>query len=336
MRSRVFDLVANISIFAITLIAAASCFAQELPHDNAKSNETASKPAAAKGVRTINDSETVAKNEPALPADSHPDSTELIKGYIPDFRPGYLKDGSSLDSKYVPLGKKPVRTAADDGWHFAFAPYLFATGLKGTIGARGRTTDIDLSLSDVLHSFDIGLMGAFEARKKKIIFTSDVMWIKLSEERNTPGVLYSTAKLGVNMFICQPSGGYRVFESEAGSFDILGGVRIISVETHLDFRAGILPAFDVSQRKTWAAPVVGGHGLYDLSPKFFLSTIFDIGGGFGTHVTGQFYGGAGYRIRPKIALLGGYRYMKNDYDDHNGFVFNTSMSGLLFGAKFAI
>jgi hypothetical protein len=33
------------------------------------------------------------------------------------------------------------------------------------------------------------------------------------------------------------------------------------------------------------------------------------------------------------ALAGGYRLLQVDYDDHNGFLFDTRMNGLVLGAK---
>ena len=226
------------------------------------------------------------------------------------------------------------RSASGSGWRFAFTPYLFMTGLSGTIGAEGRTADVNLRFRDVLKHFDFGIMGTFAARKGRFAIFSDFMWIKLSEKRDTPGGLFSTGKVGVNMFIWTPAAGYRLYEGKRGSFDVLGGMRLTSVHSSLNFTSGLLPGFDVSQRKTWAAPVIGAHGLLNLSSKFFLSTIFDIGAGFGTHHTAQFYGGAGYRIRPKIALIGGYEYLNNDYSNNSGFIYNATMNGLLLGARF--
>jgi len=227
------------------------------------------------------------------------------------------------------------QSAPNSGWEFSFAPYLYATGISGTVGARGRLLEVDASFGNVLENLDIGLMGTFEARKGKLIFVSDLIWTKMSVERDTPGALYSTAKVGVNLFIFDPEVGYRVYESKRGSFDVLGGVRIWSVENNINLTTGLLPGFDVSQRKSWAAPVVGFHGLLNVSPKFYLSTKFDIGGaGIGADLTTQFYGGAGYRITPKIALIGGYRYLQVDYDDSEGFLFDTKMNGFVFGAKF--
>lgn len=245
------------------------------------------------------------------------------------------KLGTPLVGTKTETAKPTKQNAASSEWEFAFAPYLYATGISGTVGARGRVLEVDASFGNVLENLDIGLMGTFEARKGKLIFVSDLIWTKMSAERDTPGGLYSTGKVGVNLFIFDPEVGYRLAESKAGSFDVLGGVRIWSVENNINLTTGTLPGFDVSQRKSWAAPVVGFHGLLNLSPKFYLSTKFDIGGaGIGADLTTQFYGGAGYRVTPKIALIGGYRYLQVDYDDSDGFLFDTKMNGFVFGAKF--
>jgi hypothetical protein len=97
-----------------------------------------------------------------------------------------------------------------------------------------------------------------------------------------------------------------------------------------------LAGFDVSQRKTFAAPVVGVRGLLNLSSRFYVSGKFDIGGaGIGADLTTQVFGGVGYRIFRPMALVGGYRYLQVDYDDSKGFLFDTRMNGFVIGAKFS-
>lgn len=224
--------------------------------------------------------------------------------------------------------------ANSSGWKFGFAPYLYLTGLKGTVGARGRTAEIDLSVGDVLSDFKFGFMGVVEARKGRFVIVNDLIWIKLTRTVDTPGALFSSVKVGVNQFMLNPQAGYRIHESKKGSVDILGGVRIESIENNVNFRTGILPGFDVSQRKTWATPVFGARALGNLSPRVFVNGKFDIGGGFGADVTGQLYAGAGFRINPNIAIVGGWRYMVTDYNDGSGFVYNTRMNGLVTGMLF--
>lgn len=222
-------------------------------------------------------------------------------------------------------------------WSFAFSPYVFAAGISGTVGARGRTLELDADFSgSVWDSLDLGLMGAFEIKKGRIVSVTDFMWIKLSQERDTPGRFYNTAKLGINLFVLDPEVGYRFVDSEKGSLDVMGGVRIWSVEANLNVTTGVLPGFDVSQRKTWAAPVVGVRGTYNVTQRLFLTGKFDIGGaGIGADLTTQLFGAVGYRITKHIALAGGYRWLQVDYDDEEGFIFDTQMQGLMFGARFS-
>jgi|SRR5688572_22964604 len=249
--------------------------------------------------------------------------------------PDRLKAESYFDP--VPETVVPKKKQAADGWQFAFTPYLFATGVSGTVGANGRQLEVDANFGNVWENLDIGLMGTFEARKGRFVIFTDLFWSKLSAERDTAGPFYSTAKLGINIFIFDPEFGYRLVDSEKGhSLDVLGGVRIWSVENNINVTTGILPGFDTSARKTWAAPVVGLKGNVNLSRRFFLGGKFDIGGaGIGADLTTQLFGGAGFRITKNIALVGGYRWLQVDYDDDEGFIFDTQMSGLLFGVKFS-
>lgn len=230
--------------------------------------------------------------------------------------------------------KAPKQSGTSSEWQMAFAPYLYMTGISGTIGARGRVIEVDSSFGNVLENLSFGLMGVMEAKKGRFIFTNDIMWTKMGVERDTPGPLYNTARVDVNLFIFDPEAGYRVYEGKGGSFDVLGGIRLWSVENSLETTTGIAPGFNVSERKTWVAFVGGFHGVANVTPKFFLSTKFDIGAGSGTDITTQFYGGAGFRIKPNAALIGGYRFLKVDHDDSSGFIFNTNMNGFVIGGKF--
>ena len=242
----------------------------------------------------------------------------------------------SVDRLNEPSLLKKQDSSDDSGWHFAVAPYLFAAGISGTVGARGRTLDLDANFDNVAANLDLGLMGAFEVRKGRFVSLNDMIWVKLSSEKDTPGPLYSTAKLGVNLFIFDPEVGYRFINSRKGSVDVLAGVRVWSVETNLNVTTGALPGFDVSQRKTWAAPVVGVRGVANITQKFFLAGKFDIGGaGIGADLTTQLYGAAGYSFTKHFALLGGYRWLQVDYDDDEGFLFDTQMNGIMIGAKFS-
>ena len=99
------------------------------------------------------------------------------------------------------------------------------------------------------------------------------------------------------------------------------------------FQPRILPLVDVEESRNWADPVVGARGTASLSPRVFLTGKFDAGGfGVGSDFTGQAFGGVGFQVKPRVALIGGYRYLRADYVN-DGFIFKTAMSGITLGAK---
>ena len=85
----------------------------------------------------------------------------------------------------APVSQKSA-TADDDNWHLGITPYLWFAGVHGTVGALDRTVGFHASAGDVLSKFNIGLMGAVEARKKRFLLPVDFMWIKLSDDRGLP------------------------------------------------------------------------------------------------------------------------------------------------------
>jgi hypothetical protein len=284
--------------------------------------------------QTVSDSKSI-----AVPPASNDDLAKSIRSTtFTDIE--NKRDGLSLlpfiPSSELPKPNRRGKSSSDSGWHFAVAPYLFAAGISGTVAARGQSLNVDSSFGNIWSHLDAGFMTAFEARHRRFIIGADLIWVKLSAERDTPGGLFGTAKVGVNLFIFDPEAGYRLIDHGKGTVDVLAGVRIWSVNASLTTTPGRLAGFDVSQRKTFAAPVVGVRGIYNLPHKFYLFGKFDIGGaGIGADITTQLYGGVGYRITNHVALLGGYRWLQVKYDDSQGFVFDTHMSGLMFGAKFS-
>lgn len=324
---------AAILISAGILLTTVSALAQESTEDSSKSTVliAGSKRSDLASGKSNAAGNTAAEKEEAKPGESAVADSKSLTGLSTQLYSEKPKTTAFVSEE---SRKAPKQGATSSDWQVAFAPYLYMTGLSGTVGARGRVIAVDASFGNVLSNLSFGLMGALEAKKGKFIISNDIIWTKMGAERNTAGTLYNTARVDVNMFIFDPEVGYRLYEGKGGSFDVLGGIRLWSVENALETTTGTLPGFKVSERKTWVAFVGGFHGVANLSPKFFLSTKFDIGAGSGTDISTQFYGGAGYRIKPKAALIGGYRYMKVNHDDSSGFIFNTNMNGFILGAKF--
>lgn len=231
---------------------------------------------------------------------------------------------------------KGPQTSADPGWEFSVAPYFFLASLDGTVGVVGQRAEVSASFRDLFRNLDFAAMGQFEARKGNWSILGDAMYMSLSGKRVTPSRFFSDIDVEVKETILEPAVAYRVMKSEKGSIDLLGGVRIWHVKTHLTFQPRILPLVDVEGSKNWADPIVGARGVANLSPRVFLLGRFDAGGfGVGSDFTGQAFGGAGFQVKPRVALIGGYRYLRADYVNE-GFIFKTTMSGIMLGAKFRL
>ena len=232
-----------------------------------------------------------------------------------------------------PAMSNPQPTA-DDEWQFQFSPYFWLASLHGTAGIGNRTTQVDESFSDIFHSLDFALMGLFEARKGKLVSLTDVEYVAVSDDKATPGPLFSDVNAKFKVFIFDPEVGYRLFENPAkGQFvDVLGGIRVWHVSTDLDFGAGILPATQVQASRNWVDAVVGLRGRTALSEKVFVTGKFDLGGG-GSKFTWQLFGGAGYNINPKVALIFGYRVLDVNYNKNN-FIYDMNQRGPIMGVGF--
>jgi hypothetical protein len=229
------------------------------------------------------------------------------------------------------------QTASSEEWEFSVTPYVFFAGLKGAVGVQRQTAVVDARFPDIFRNLDFAMMGTFEARKGNWMILTDAMYMSLSGKRVTPSPFFSDIDVEVKQTIIDPEVGYRVVRHERGAIDLLAGVRIWHVKPHLTFQPRILPLVDVEESKNWADPVVGVRGIANLSPRVFVTGKFDVGGfGVGSDFTGQAFGAAGFQIKPRIALLGGYRYLRADYVSDEGFVYKTTMSGIMLGAKFKL
>ena len=236
----------------------------------------------------------------------------------------------------VPADDSNPHTSAPEEWEFSVTPYAFLPRLKGTVGVVGQTAEVNASFSDIFRNLNFAAMGTFEARKRNWVVLVDGMYMSLSGQKITPSPFFSDIDVEVKEVIVTPQVGYRAVRTERGAIDLLAGARIWHVNSHLTFQPRILPLVDVEGSRNWVDPIVGARGIATLSPRTFVTGEFDAGGfGVGSDFTGQVFGGIGFQLKPRVALIGGYRYLRVDYVKE-GFIFRTELSGVTLGAKFRL
>jgi len=234
----------------------------------------------------------------------------------------------------TPNAPAPQKAASsnDDGWHFIVAPYLWFPGLSGTVGALGHDASVHVSASDVLSNFNFGLMGYVEARKDRLVFPVDFMFVRLTDERGFPftDLTDRSVKVYVTESILTPKFGYRVIDGEMFKVDALVGIRY----WHLGQNFTLHPSgFYRSESANWVDGLFGSKIELALSPKVGITVLGDVGGGAAA-LDYQAAGFLGYKIKPNIALALGWRYLYENYRGDHQFIFDVHQSGPMIGASF--
>jgi len=224
--------------------------------------------------------------------------------------------------------------ALDDNWHFAISPYLWFAGAHGSAGFRGVNTSYHASFGDIISKFNIGLMGAAEARKKRYVFPVDFMWMKLSDDKALPvnqtGVTSIKAKL--TQTVLTPKAGYSFVDQEKLKADATLGIRYWHLGENFSFQPSNI---NNSQSANWVDVVAGARFTMPLSPKAMITVLGDAGAG-GANVDYQVAGLLGYKIKPTVILQLGWRYLDVNYRPSSTFVYDGVTSGILLGATFNV
>ncbi|MGH6860879.1 MAG: hypothetical protein ACRECY_11510, partial [Phyllobacterium sp.] len=204
-------------------------------------------------------------------------------------------------------------------------------GLSGDVAQFGApTTHIDRSFSDIFKELDFGAMGIAEARHGRFSVFGDVMYKKISTSRGTPrGIFADNVDVSSETFTALVGAGYSVIDGENGRLDVVGGIRVWSVDTDISFDGGVLDGKSVSDGATWADGMAGLRGNYSLTPKVYVTGWGLVGAG-GADVDWDVAAALGYRIDGRFSALLGYRALGVDYSK-DGFVFDVVQEGPILG-----
>lgn len=239
-------------------------------------------------------------------------------------------DSTSNNSGSAPSSPAP----SDSGWHFELTPYLWFSGLSGTVGALGHEASVHASAGDVLSNFDIGFMINAEPRYGRIVLPIDYMWVKLSDNKGLPfDQGYDSAKVTVTESVLTQKIGYRLVEKERLKVDALFGYRFWYLTNGLRLQPA--PTISVSAGRGWVDAVAGGKFQIGLTKKAFV-TIFGDAGGASAKCDYQVGGALGFRISEKWALQAGYRYLNVDYGSSANYLYNMAQSGVVIGATWSL
>jgi hypothetical protein len=237
-----------------------------------------------------------------------------------------------------------------DEWQFKATPYLWAISVDGHATVKGQKSDVDMSFGDILKDLNFGFFGQGEVRKGRFGFLVDGMYSSLSSNADA-GPLKIDADIDLVYVGAAPY--YRLGpwnldarRGDAGPklvVDPYAGARYTYAGVDLKLKPQGPAAGGnrkVNGDEGWVDPIVGVRTIWQLTPKWSLTTFGDVGGfGVGSDFAWQVAGAVGYRFslfsdEDNAQVIAGYRALSQDYDDGSGsdrFEWDVTLHGPLLG-----
>lgn len=240
----------------------------------------------------------------------------------------------SFAADIAPAFAPQPQSQVQDEWSFSFAPYLWAAGLSGDTAVFGLPeVHIDQSFGDILSDLDFAFMAAGDARYGPFSIVTDMEYVRITTDAATPrGVLADEVDLKSVTFTALIGAGYTVLEDQNGRLDVIGGLRVWSVETTISFSGGPLGGRSRSDDATWVDGVAGVRGVYSITPTVYLTGWGLIGAG-GADLDWDVMGGAGYKFKESISAFVGYRALGVNYSN-DSLTEDIIQHGPILGAVF--
>jgi len=208
----------------------------------------------------------------------------------------------------------------DEDWHFVVVPYFWFAGIDGTVTVRGRVeVPVEKSFSDVISDFDIGLLGHFEGRKRRLGFAVDITYLNLgapvAADAPVLGALGISAD--VRVLVTEGLGFYRVMNGggpeNPSHLDLLVGARYFGTSARL--RNDVLETG--KQDLQWVDAVVGLRFRARLGSRVSLLGRGDVAG-FGSEFTWNLESDLAIHLSERWAVGAGWRHFDIDYDEGEG------------------
>jgi hypothetical protein len=211
---------------------------------------------------------------------------------------------------------------------------LWASGLDGTIGVRGREARIDEEFSDIADILDFAAALSIEVRRQPWLLFVNGLYVKTTADSEPGGLLgeiINDVELEQKQFLLDFGLGYNLTPRRPVSLEVFAGGRAQSIEAEISVAGA-----SFSRTENWIDPIFGVMAQWRLSRHFTLFAESDVGGfGVSSDLTWQAQGGLEWTINRHLYLRGGYRHLDTDFEDDE-FKYDMQLSGpqLELGLRF--
>lgn len=223
-------------------------------------------------------------------------------------RLGWL--ASSAIAALVAVVPNAQAQQASDTWTFSASPYVWFSGISGTVNVGSREASTSASFGDILGNMQFAFMGTAEARYGRFAILGDLIYLSVSQDVTPRSSAYSGGNTSMQNLGLGLAALYRVVEDPAGTLDVGVGIRPWWIDTTVNLHAGAAPARSSSASVTWADPIIAIRGNLRLTDRFSVSGYGDIGGfGVGSRLTWQVLGSLDWRFSDRVVMRAGWRHM---------------------------
>jgi hypothetical protein len=228
----------------------------------------------------------------------------------------------------------PIPKVSDE-WRFEVTPYLWGTGIRGTVNLNDSAAkSADMSSSNVLSDLKSGAMIAAEAHKGNWGIMGDFISATLQNSGSIPvltpdGRATIGDKVTVQQTILTGAFSYTLANTKNAYVDALLGVRAIDVTATLGLTVdGTSIKRSISKKTSTVDPIIGAKGRYRIADStWYIPFYGDIGGGGGTtDLTWQAMAGIGKTFNKVVDASLTYRALYYDMKD-GGVLQKTTMLG---------
>jgi hypothetical protein len=221
-----------------------------------------------------------------------------------------------------PSGLAAQAATEPENWRTAFTPYVWMSGLEGSIGVGSNISEVDVSFTEGADDFEFGFASLLEGRRHPWVVRVDFYYVSLSDEEALSAG--DTVTAGQDELMLHPEVGYTLLTRPWGGVDGLIGARYRNLGVDLS-----VPPQGVSADRNWVDGTIGANVRYHPGATWRLVAKADFGAG-GSELSWQLYAGAGFDVGRCCALVAAYRFLDVDYEK-NSILYDVRLGGPTFG-----
>jgi len=230
----------------------------------------------------------------------------------------------------VPCGAaEPERERA---WEVELTPFLWMAGMQGQIDLDDTSLPVGVGFLDILESLKGTAMVDLSLRYGRVGVVADGIWLRVDSTHESSGGVFDEVKVVLNSAFGTGAAFFRFEPTKGLAIDPYVGARWWRLKTEAELSGCLVCPFSGEDVVRWADPVFGFRLHYDITDRWFVRAIGDVGGGVSKYQW-QAIGATGYRFTDWLSLHAGYRINGVKYED-DGFVFDMNVSGLVMGVGF--